>query len=136
MSIKNLFSMYYAFGTGGAVGIVLVLCLDMILPIDSSVQSSGTILAAIFMALIALAFTIPAGLLLAKQKIPEKKLVLRLAISAVSSALAGWLMIDLLIQALSNDRWNASNIGIYLICTAIAHLAIYATVKIVRKGKK
>ncbi|MBR6532758.1 hypothetical protein IKT64_03285 [Candidatus Saccharibacteria bacterium] len=98
--------------------------------------NGSSIAVALFLALLALAYTIPAGLLLAKQNIPENKLLLRLATSAAFGALAGWFMITMFLEVLSNGKRSASNIGIYLICSVIAHLAMYITVKLKRKGKK
>ena len=98
--------------------------------------NGSSIAVALFMALLALAYTIPAGLLLAKQSIPENKLILRLAISAAFGALAGWFMVTMFLDVLSNGKRSASNIGIYLICSVIAHLVMYVTVKIRRNNKK
>ena len=132
MSIKNFFSTYYAFGSASASGVILVFCLYML----RTSANGSSIAVALFMALLALAYTIPAGLLLAKQNIPENKLILRLAISAAFGALAGWLMITMFLEVLSNGKRSASNIGIYLICSVIAHLAVYITVKLRRNSKK
>lgn len=136
MSIKSFFSTYYAFGVGSAAGIALVFGLDIMLAGGPTGPSVDSILVALFIAAVALAFTIPAGILLAKQNIPENKLILRLAISAVLGALAGWLLVTMFIEVLSNGNRSASNIGIYLACSAIAHLIMYIIVKVKRSGKK
>ena len=132
MSIKNFFSTYYAFGSASASGVVLVFCLYML----RTSANGSSIAVALFMALLALAYTIPAGLLLAKQNIPENKLIPRLIASAALGALAGWFMVTMFLEVLSNGKRSASNIGIYLICSVIAHLAVYVTVKLKKKGKK
>ena len=131
MSIKNFFSTYYAFGSASASGVILVFCLYML----RTSANGSSIAVALFMALLALAYTIPAGLLLAKQNIPENKLILRLAISAAFGALAGWFLVTMFLEVLSNGKRSASNIGIYFLCAAISHLAIYITVKVANKKK-